>query len=630
MADTRTNDAPAAALAASPPPAQPAAAHADPAAALATALAPLAAQLVEVNAKLDAVQAKLDAVKSELAAATAQHDRLAERLDGQPAPPPAVSPPLAAAPASTTSQPPPSTTSEAARTVRFRPDATNEWDRMPAEIQNMILAHAGDLTLWLNGRIDDLSNISLEQVKALLCYVFETNWEGDLTKLPFKKLKYSRRDETFWRIRSRGMHARVKLLGLKFLQDGLDQAAIRNGWTDLLDFDKPERIGRNAARCGSISMLQHLVDERKAVTLHMDHAEAAAMYGHLEVLKWLHERMPNRNWTPCVMHMAARNGHLDVVKFLHANRTEGCTKYAMDYAAENGHLDVVKWLHSNRTEGCSTDAMDDAARNGHLDVVKWLHANRTEGCSTYAMGYAAKNGHLDVVRWLHANRTEGCTTYAMNYAAENGHLDVVKWLHANRTEGCSTDAIKFAAENGHLAVVKWLLKNRTEGSIAHAADSAARNGQLAVIQYIHKLAPDAFTVDIINAAAAYGHVSTLEWLVSTTGVLPTTNAITKAVKLQRFRMLPWFRKHIPDMFYSHSVSRIGDTSADDVIDWLSRPDLPTRSGSMSRLAIEERNIVVLEWMLEVMGKKGWLSEDLNRARRLVDGDSMSSITDDSE
>ncbi|KAL2914099.1 hypothetical protein HK105_206357 [Polyrhizophydium stewartii] len=219
----------------------------------------------------------------------------------------------------------------------------------------------------------------------------------------------------------------------------------------------------------------------------------------------------------------------------------------------------------------------------------------------------------------------------MGYAAENGHLDVVKWLHANRTEGCSTDAIESAARNGHLAVVKWLLKNRTEASIDDAAKSAACYGQLAVIQLIHKLAPDALTVDIINTAALFGHVSTLEWLISTTGVLPTADAITKAVKLQRFRMLPWFRKRIPDMFYSHPVSRIGDTSADDVIDWFSRPDLATSSSSsMARLAIEERNIVVLEWMLEYMSDSRWLSGDLNRASRLVEGDSISSIMDDSE
>ena len=69
---------------------------------------------------------------------------------------------------------------------------------------------------------------------------------------------------------------------------------------------------------------------------------------------------------------AAKYGHLDVVKWLHENRTEGCSVAAMDWAAKNGHLEVVKWLHVNRTEGCTEDAMDCAAENGHLEVVKFL------------------------------------------------------------------------------------------------------------------------------------------------------------------------------------------------------------------------------------------------------------------
>src|SRR3989344_9268017 len=33
-------------------------------------------------------------------------------------------------------------------------------------------------------------------------------------------------------------------------------------------------------------------------------------------------------------------------------------KNAMDWAAMKGHLDMVIWLHENRTEGCSKWAMD--------------------------------------------------------------------------------------------------------------------------------------------------------------------------------------------------------------------------------------------------------------------------------
>ncbi len=64
---------------------------------------------------------------------------------------------------------------------------------------------------------------------------------------------------------------------------------------------------------------------------------------------------------------------------------------AMDFASDNGHLDVVKWLHYNRTEGCTRKAMD-YAENGHVDVVKWFLYNRTEGGTTDTMDWTAKRG----------------------------------------------------------------------------------------------------------------------------------------------------------------------------------------------------------------------------------------------
>ncbi|KAL2918391.1 hypothetical protein HK105_201791 [Polyrhizophydium stewartii] len=575
MADIRTNDAPAAALAAPPPPAQPADAHADPAAA---------------------------------SAATAQHDRLAERLDGQPAPPPAVSPPLAAAPASTTSQPPPSTTSDAPRAVRFRPSATNEWDRMPAEIQNMILEHAGLLTLCISGRIDD-TKLSLEHFKSILVEVFELDWKGDLTTLPFKRFLVYPPNESLWRIRTRSMHARVKALGYYGLEDGLDQAAILNGWTDLLDFADPGKIGFNAATCGSIEMLEYLVYGRKVVMLDFRCASLAAGHGQLNVLKWLHERMIVGSWTTGMMDQAAENGHFDCVKWLHANRTEGCTTKAMDSAAKNGHFDLVKWLHENRTEGCTTRAMDQAAENGHFDCFKWLHENPP--------------------RDAQPNRTEGCTYWAMDSAAEGGHLLVVEWLHNNRSEGCSPDALNSSARNGFANVVEWLHKNRTEGNIADAAEHAVKYCRLNVIERIHALAPDAITVSLVDQAAFEGRVSALNWIVDNIGIWPTATGITYAVEEGQLYMLPWFHKRMPELLRSHAVFKVGNENADAVIDWFDRDNLPSDPEDVMRLAIRERQVLVVKWMLQHLPTDAWEEYGLEEARQLVDNEfNPSTLTED--
>jgi hypothetical protein len=45
------------------------------------------------------------------------------------------------------------------------------------------------------------------------------------------------------------------------------------------------------------------------------------------------------------------------------NRTGGCTALAMNFATRYGHLDVIKFLHENRTEGRTTDTREWAVKN---------------------------------------------------------------------------------------------------------------------------------------------------------------------------------------------------------------------------------------------------------------------------
>ncbi|KAF1783525.1 Ankyrin repeat-containing domain [Phytophthora cactorum] len=146
----------------------------------------------------------------------------------------------------------------------------------------------------------------------------------------------------------------------------------------------------------------------------------------------------------------------------------------MDNAAYYGHIEVVKWLHDNRREGCTVDAMNLAARNGHLDVVKWLHLNRTEGCTTAAMDCAADRGHLDVVQWLAENRSEGCTTIALDGAVINKHRAVADWLLRNRSEGGTAAIMAAIAARGDIEAVYWCHFVAQVTYDATAADAAVR------------------------------------------------------------------------------------------------------------------------------------------------------------
>lgn len=48
--------------------------------------------------------------------------------------------------------------------------------------------------------------------------------------------------------------------------------------------------------------------------------------------------------------LLAQNGQLGLLK---SGQAKEFSTQAMDLAAANGHLEVVKWLHEKRTEGCT-------------------------------------------------------------------------------------------------------------------------------------------------------------------------------------------------------------------------------------------------------------------------------------
>ncbi|CAI5738929.1 unnamed protein product [Peronospora destructor] len=160
--------------------------------------------------------------------------------------------------------------------------------------------------------------------------------------------------------------------------------------------------------------------------------QKVACSGYLSLLKRLGERnaeITEHGMDRSLQIAASEGGYLDIVQWLTAYRPNvKISTHAMDAAALRGHLKVVKWLHKNRGEGCSVHAMNSAAAGGHIDVVQWLHKNRTEGCTTEAIDTAAAGGHLATVQWLWANRTEGYPTVAIDFAIFNGHFAVVKWF----------------------------------------------------------------------------------------------------------------------------------------------------------------------------------------------------------
>ena len=215
------------------------------------------------------------------------------------------------------------------------------------------------------------------------------------------------------------------------------------------------------------------------------------------------------------MLMAARYGHLQIVKYLHENGVDINSKNnknesALFLASFNGHFQVVKYLHekgadvNQRSSDIKTNITPLAisARHGHLNVVEYLVQNGAE----IDAGMDSMNMRTHVA--YEDNFT------ALHEAARSNQLHVVKFLHENgadidmksKNRLISTtyfrSPVRVAAEFGHFSIVNYLVKNGAiiRGDpelIPSAADinSGFENGYLRVIKYLHERGADIHAQD---------------------------------------------------------------------------------------------------------------------------------------
>ena len=135
-----------------------------------------------------------------------------------------------------------------------------------------------------------------------------------------------------------------------------------------------------------------------------------ASKGNLSILQYLYNN-PDKNrlvnntlFTTWAMDWASLYGHLNVLKFLHSIGAN-CTHKAMNFASMNGHLKIVKWLNENRIEVGTKDALEEAFFNGHLEVIKYLLLNpiTTFKLNGHEINIAIENKHKHIIDWYIEN-----------------------------------------------------------------------------------------------------------------------------------------------------------------------------------------------------------------------------------
>ena len=145
----------------------------------------------------------------------------------------------------------------------------------------------------------------------------------------------------------------------------------------------------------------------------------------------------------------ARTGNFDFVKYFW--KVKKCRKSyrVAEGAAYGGHLELLKYLHEKKWK-VGNDAVFAAARNGHLECFKYLIEEVNlghRGCDTTA----AANGHLNILQYF-VDRDFVKDNDPCEFAACYGQLETLKFLRS-QTYGYwsfwNSRTLRGAKENGH-------------------------------------------------------------------------------------------------------------------------------------------------------------------------------------
>lgn len=206
-----------------------------------------------------------------------------------------------------------------------------------------------------------------------------------------------------------------------------------------------------AIRSGNIAALNSLVDADPSLASAKNESGVSAVLmsvysGRREIRDFLLAR-----GAALELPDAAAVGNLDQVKFLVERDPSLARSFSPDgfpvvaLAAVFGHLEVTRYLHqhgadinASATNGSGYNALTGAVASGHTELVRFLLEQGANPNYRYGPGYsplltAAANGHLEIVRLLlahgadlHATSNDGKSALAL--AMERNHNGVADYL----------------------------------------------------------------------------------------------------------------------------------------------------------------------------------------------------------
>ncbi len=149
----------------------------------------------------------------------------------------------------------------------------------------------------------------------------------------------------------------------------------------------------------------------------------------LELLKWAREEK-KCEWDENTINAAAEQVNLEMVKYCVANECP-IDETACAYAALKGHLEMLKYLHEEVKAPGDSDTASYAASNGHLHILEYLVEREYDNYDTLACERAAKSGHLDCLKYLHETAKAPWDSWAIREAHKKNKTECLQYLLDN-------------------------------------------------------------------------------------------------------------------------------------------------------------------------------------------------------
>lgn len=215
-----------------------------------------------------------------------------------------------------------------------------------------------------------------------------------------------------------------------------------------------------AALSGHLEMLKWL-KERNLNLLSISTEQAAfsaIVRGYLDVVEWLWQvfadelrrcAFSSNNFTDA----AAKYGHVEILQWLY-DHAFPIGPNAWCNAIENNHFHVVRWLQKN--DYVRTARMrKPAILSGNLQMLK-LVDKLQPNTATHPLDItiAAMVGNLDIIKWL-ISRGSNWTPHAFHLAIEGGHLHILKWSKKMSVKN-TTGVYGIAVTRGYFHILKWM------------------------------------------------------------------------------------------------------------------------------------------------------------------------------